>query len=121
MHDDRENSEQPESEISKVCNPKDDEAGFLPCRGVDDRFCKRAPQCNCSVAHGVAATALPPTSCLSTFEGHSDNFKRCIFNGLGEKGTMFGPHLALTNLVSLAFKSPLAWAQSRLAYGQDAM
>eukprot|EP01045_Picozoa_sp_COSAG04_P050504 COSAG04_NODE_20493_length_392_cov_0.979522_1_plen_37_part_01 len=37
MHDDRENSEQPESEISKVCNPKDDEAGFLPCRGVEDR------------------------------------------------------------------------------------
>ena len=65
VHDDRENSYQPESEISKVCNPKNDPAGFVGCAGVDDKFCKTAPQCNCTMGvPGNEATALPQASVL---------------------------------------------------------
>ena len=73
VHDDRENSQQPESEIAKVCNPKGDPSGFLPCRGVDEQFCKRAPQCNCTIgAPGTEATAIPPSSAMATHVGRSN-------------------------------------------------
>lgn len=75
VHDDRENSYQPESEISKACNPKDDPAGFLGCAGVDDKFCKTAPQCNCTMgAPGHEATALPLSSAMASHVGRSDVF-----------------------------------------------
>ena len=120
MHDDRENSEQPESEISKVCNPKDDEAGFLPCSGVDDRFCKRAPQCNCSVAPGVAATALPPTSAMARYVGRSKTY-------IGETHELAGDFLSFPKAGACAEGEALGdggcvWKRlprARVLYGAD--
>ena len=75
VHDDRENSMQPEREIAEVCNPNDDPAGFLPCRGLDHKFCKEAPQCNCSMgAPGTEATALPAASPMASHVGRSNVF-----------------------------------------------
>ena len=88
VHDDRQNSHQPQEQIDQACNargpdgPDGRPSGFLPCRGVDGKFCKDAPQCNCTHgAVGTDATALPPASAMATHVGRSHVFVASMLVG----------------------------------------